>query len=114
MTNATLTVIAPGGTAEDYDYDGAAGTARWTGSLGVYVTGLHRDDRAESVTQVEGGGDVTEVVRIRVEIPYEVGRLVQRGDTLTFAFEGATQQRIVENLVRTPTCGRVRAVVRPG
>jgi hypothetical protein len=115
MTNATLTTVTAGGTAPDYDSDGTLGDPRWTGSEGVYVTGVGRDDQAQQVTQVEAAGDVTQVMVTRVELRYwPVGQLVQQGDTLTFSFEGAIQERIVEDLVRTPALGRVRAVVRRG
>lgn len=103
FTNAALTAIRRGGTAEDYDQPATSGAARWTGNLGVYV--------AEELRQLETAGDIDEVILTRVEIPYQVGALVARGDTLTYTYEGASQTRTARNLVRAELVGRVRVTL---
>lgn len=111
FSNASLTAINAGGTAEDYDQVATIGTARWTGSLGIYV--------AEELVQVEGGNlrgsqlAVDEVITTRLEIPYAVGRLVQRGDRLTFTYEDATHTRTARNLMHAELVGRIRVTLEP-
>lgn len=103
--NATLTAVAAGGSAEDYDTPQTSGAPRWTGALGVYV--------AEELIQVERGGDVDEVVITRLEIPYATGKLVQRGDQLTYTYGSAAHTRRARNLIRSELVGRVRVTLEP-
>lgn len=105
FTNAVLSSIAGGGSAEDYDTAAGAPTARWTGTLGVYV--------AEELQEAVAGGGlaVTEVVTDRVEIPHAIGQLVQRGDTLTFTYEDVVQTRKARDIIRSAAVGRVRVLL---
>jgi hypothetical protein len=103
-TNATLTAITGPGVAPDYDDPGSPGTARWTGSLPVYV--------AEELHEVESAGRVDEIIKTRVEIPYQIGQLVKRGDNIAYTYESASHTRIAEDLLRAPLVGRVRVLVQ--
>jgi hypothetical protein len=101
--NASLTAITAVGTSPDYDDPGSPGTARWTGAQGVYV--------AEEVIETLSPGRVDEVKQTRIEIPYLIGKLVQRGDTLTYTYESASQQRKAGTITHAPLVGRVRVLV---
>jgi hypothetical protein len=102
FVNGALTAIQQGATAEDYDQPAVTGTARWTGNLGVYV--------AEELAQTDGL-DVDEIITTRLEIPYQVGRLVQRGDRLVYTYESASHTRTARNLIRAELVGRVRVIL---
>jgi hypothetical protein len=101
--NATLSAITAPGTSSDYDTPPVPGAARWTGSLGVYV--------ADELVQVESPGRVDEIIKTRIEIPYTIGQLVKRGDTLAYQFEATSHTRIAQDLLHAPLVGRVRVVV---
>lgn len=101
--NATLTAIAPVGTSADYDTPATAGTARWTGSEGIYV--------AEEIVETLSPGKVDEVKQTRLEIPYTTGRLVQRGDRVTYTYEDAPVTRVAGTIAHAPLVGRVRVLV---
>lgn len=110
--NATLTSIAGGGTIEDFDTPAGSDTPRWQGSLGIYVADEVSEERvARSVRQASGGRVVDELVSTRLEIPYDIGRLAQRGDTMTYSFEGSTHQRAVRDIIRSEAVGRVRVLL---
>jgi hypothetical protein len=98
--NATLTQIAGQGLAADYNDPGTAGTAKWAGSTGIWV--------ADQILQVEGPDKVTEVLQTRLEIPWDVGQTVARGDTLSFTYEGTARNRVARNVIHAPIVGRVR------
>jgi hypothetical protein len=102
FANATLTTITAAAIAEDYDQAAVPGDARWTGALGIYVS--------QELTQTEGDG-VDEIITTRLEIPYAIGQLVQRGDTLTYTFETAAHARVARNLIRSELVGRVRVIL---
>lgn len=102
-TNASLTAITSPGNAPDYDQPGTAGAARWTGTRGIYV--------AEDLHEIESPGRVDEIIKTRLEVPYDIGKLVQRGDTLTYTFEGASRTRTAQDLLHAPLVGRVRVLV---
>jgi hypothetical protein len=105
-TNAILTAITAVGTSPDYDDPGSAGTARWTGSEGVYV--------AEEIIETLSPGRVDEVKQTRIEIPYDIGKLVQRGDTLAYVYEGSATSRKAGTITHAPLVGRVRILVENG
>ena len=102
--NARLTAITAPGTAADYDAPAGAGTSRWTGAAGIYV--------AEQITEVESPGRVDEVLITRVEVPSTIGRLIQRGDSITYTYDDASRTRTVEDLARAPLVGRVRLALQ--
>lgn len=106
--NARLTAITAPGNAPDYDQPGSAGAARWTGSVGIYVS--------EDLHEVESPGRIDEIIQTRVEIPHVVGKLVRRGDTLSYTSQetGASSDRVAEDLIFSPIVGRVRVLVVPG
>lgn len=98
--NATLSRISQPGSGDAYDTDPATGPDRWTGSLGVTIRERH-------VEQIAGGRidqvDVTHLI-----LPYTVGTQVQRGDFVTFTYEGAPHTRKAGTIVRAEKTGRVR------
>lgn len=102
-TNATLTAITPVGTSTDYDTPASAGTPRWTGTLAIYI--------AEEIIETLSPGKVDEVKQTRIEIPYDTGKLVHRGDTLTYTYEAGTVARIAGTISHAPLVGRVRILV---
>jgi hypothetical protein len=103
--NVTLTEIDQPGSAPNYDEPGTAGTPRGTGSLGCYV--------ADQVVEVESAGRVDELVKTRIEIPWAVGSLVQRGDTLRWTHRetGVAWTRVAEDVSGTRLVGRVRILL---
>lgn len=104
--NATLTAITPPGSSDDYDTPGSTGAARWTGASGVYI--------AEELIEDQTGDRVDELVQTRVEIPWPVGQLVKRGDTLTYEYEDQARQRVARNIIHAPIVGRVRVTLEDG
>jgi hypothetical protein len=109
--NATLTEILQPGNAPDWDTAAGAGIARWSGTLGVYVADeVIEQERAATLA---AGGQVTGLVKTRVEIPWSVGRLVQRGDTLRWTHNetGVSWTRVVEDITGTRLIDRVRVLV---
>lgn len=101
--NGQLTKITATGTTDDYDVPGAPGTDRWTGSVGITV----RERLLEAISP----GRVDEVKETRLELPYDVGKLVARGDTLTFTYEDTEQTATAGTLIRAQLTGRVRVVL---
>lgn len=102
-SNGTLTGITAVGVSDDYDTAATTGTSRWAGSEPVYV--------AEEILEELTDGRVDQVQRTRLEIPYRTGKLVKRGDTLTFTFESATQTGVAGTLNRAPLVGRVKVLL---
>jgi PPE-repeat protein len=104
--NATLTKIAADDASAGGDYEVviAAPAARWTGSVAVYVTDTYQE--------VEGATRIDLLTKTRMEIPYYVGRLIQQNDHLTYTFEGAAQERIADNIIRSELVGRVQIIFR--
>lgn len=101
--NATLTAVTAVGTSADYDTPAAPGLARWTGSEGIYV--------AEEIVETLSPGKVDEVKQTRIEIPYTIGKLVERGDTLTYTYEDAPVARVAGTITHAPLVGRVRVLL---
>lgn len=104
--NATLTAIIPPASSDDYDTPGTSGAARWTGEQGVYV--------AEELVEDQTGDRVDELVQTRVEIPWPLGRLVNRGDVLTYTYEDGERTRKARNIIHAPIVGRVRVTLEDG
>lgn len=105
-TNGTLTRITATGTTDDYDVPGAAGTDRWTGSVGITV-------RRDPIVEVQGAQALNVVRSTRVEVPYDVGRLIAQNDTLTYTYEDTTWTRRVDDITRAQIVGRVRVELEP-
>jgi hypothetical protein len=103
FSNAALTKITSVGSGDDYDQPASTGTDRWTGSVGIYV--------AEEIVEVLGNERVDEVKQTRLEIPYAVGQLIVRGDTLTYTYEGAQVPRVAGTISRAQLIGRVRVLL---
>lgn len=104
--NAVLTKITATGTTADYDVPASAGADRWTGSVDVTI---RRDPIVETI-----GGERLDVVRTtRMEVPYEVGVLIQHDDTLTYSYEGQTWSRKVDDITHAELTGRVRVELEP-
>jgi hypothetical protein len=103
-TNAILTAITGPGNAEDYDVPATTGTARWTGSLGIYY-----DD---SKGQLLSPGRADQIDKTRLEIPYTVGNLAQLGDTVTFTVDGVPQTGMVAKVEGDPLLGRRRVLLQ--
>jgi hypothetical protein len=101
-TNGTLTAVTSVGTSADYDDEPTPGTVRWTGSLGIYV--------AEQDVETLSQDRVDEVIQTRLEIPYNIGKLVRRGDTLTYTYENEQVQRVAGTITHAPLVGRVRVL----
>jgi hypothetical protein len=90
VANATLTAISGGSTAEDYDTPAGAPTAKWTGSVGVYVV----DELVRAVSP----GRVDELRKTSIVLPAALARNVKRSDTLTFRYQGAAQTRTARDV----------------
>jgi len=105
-SNAVLTKITAPGTSDDYDTPAGAGTDRWTGSIDITV-------RRDPIVEVQGGQALDVVRSTRIEVPYDVGRLIQHGDTLTYDYEGREWDRAVDDVTRAPLTGRVRVELEP-
>lgn len=110
--NATLTAITPTGASADYDQPAAGGTPRWTGSLGIYVAEETLEELASVTARAVAGDRLDEILRTRLEIPYNIGQLVERGDTLTYTYEGGEVQRVAGTITHAPLVGRVRVLLR--
>jgi hypothetical protein len=105
-TNATLTAVNAAGSGDGSDADPALGAPRWTGTIGIIV-----DDSRQTLNTP---GRTDEIEQTRLEIPWRVGSLVKRGDTLTFTYAGQTQQRVADNLLGEQMMNRRRIILRPG
>jgi hypothetical protein len=109
--NATLTAITPVGTSADYDTPATDGTPRWTGTLGIYVAEEVVETIATPSATSAVSNRIDEILQTRLELPYTVGRLVKRGDTLTYTYEGAAVTRTAGTLSHAPLVGRVRVLL---
>lgn len=101
FTNATLTQIATAGISDDYDVAGSAGSARWTGSVGVTI-------RRDPIVEIQGNEALNVVRTTRMEIPFDIGSVIEHNDALTYTFEGQTLTRRVDDITRAREVGRVR------
>jgi hypothetical protein len=98
--NGRLTRISQASGPANYDEPGTTGTERWTGDIGVTVRERHVEQIA--------GGRIDQIDEAHLILPYAVGELVQRGDVLTFAYEGRIETRTAGTIVRAQMTGRVR------
>jgi hypothetical protein len=106
FTNATLTQIAGPGTSDDYDVPGTPGAARWTGSVGVTI-------RRDPIVEVQGAQALNVVRATRMEIPYDIGSVIEHNDAVTYTHEGQTLTRRVDDITRAREVGRVRVELEP-
>jgi hypothetical protein len=109
--NGMLTAITPKGATADYDQAPADGTPRWTGSLGIYVAEETLEELASVTARAVASDRLDEILRTRVEIPHTVGQLVERGDTLTYTYEGEDVRRVAGTITHAPLVGRVRVLL---
>lgn len=105
-SNATLTKITAAGVSDDYDVAGTPGTDRWTGSVGITV-------RRDPIVEVQGAQALNVVRTTRLEIPYDVGSVIEHNDALTYIYEGETVTRRVDDVTRAQLVGRVRVELEP-
>ncbi|MBA3688474.1 MAG: hypothetical protein H0W81_06570 [Chloroflexi bacterium] len=100
--NATLTAITPVATVADFDVAASGGTPRFSGAAPATLRELivERD-----------GLDQDELVQTHLEVDYAVGRLVERGDTLTYDFDGTSHSRVAKDLIRARLVDRVRVLL---
>lgn len=104
-TNATLTAIRQPGTSPDWDQAASGLVTRWSGDLAVYVADEIREDQT--------GLSVDELLVTRVEVPWQYGRLIERGDTLEYTDEtGTARVRQAETITGSRLVGRVRVLLR--
>lgn len=110
--NATLTAITPKGASADYDETEEEGTPRWTGSLGIYVAEETLEQLASVTSNAAASDRLDEIIRTRLEIPHDIGQLVERGDTLTYTYEGDATKRVAGTITHAPLVGRVRILLQ--
>jgi hypothetical protein len=106
FTNATLTQIAAPGTSDDYDVTATTGTARWTGSVGVTI-------RRDPIIEIQTNQALNVVRTTRMEVPFDIGSVIQHNDALTYTYEGQTLTRRVDDITRAREVGRVRVELEP-
>lgn len=107
-SNATLTSIMGGGFTADYDQPATSGTARWQGTVGVYVVEEIITVASATRRAGEGADSVNELTRTYLVLDAELGRLVQTGDTLTYTLDGVTSTRVARNVRVTPIVSTAR------
>lgn len=92
LINATLTKVEATGPSEDYGVAAGPAVSRWTGSANAYLT-------EKDMTVVGGaGGELNLVIADRLVVPYDVGKLVKRNDSVTYAFDGTTFKHRVRDV----------------
>lgn len=101
--NATLTAIAAVGSSGDGYDDPTGGAPRWSGNLGIWV--------AEEILEEIEGGELNEVLRTRLELPYTVGKIVKRGDRVTYVYEDQPVTRTAGTISHAKLVGRVRVLL---
>lgn len=101
--NARLTKIQAVSGSKDYDQDTTLGEVKFAGRVGIYAH--------DELAQTDGADGVTEREQTRLEIPYQTGRGIERGDRVTFTLEGAEQTRVVKDRSKDRLVGRVRVVL---
>lgn len=95
LDNAVLTKIEGGGTSEDWDSPAGADTTRWTGTASAYL-----DEKI--LTQVNGNA-LDEVKQTRLVVPLTQGKMVYRGDTITYTQGSDTFVRTVRDIAHFET-----------
>lgn len=103
-TNGRLLSITGVGATEDYTDPGDnVGAERWTGNLGITV----RQQLLENIN----GDRIDEIITTSVKLPYAIGRLVRRGDTITYTYDGDSYTRTAGTIVRAQLTDRVRVTL---
>lgn len=92
MPNATLTDVAAGGQAEDYERGPSAGPSKWSGAEGVYFT---------EVAERAVGEASTLVIRRSVLAPADLPVEFSDGDTITLSTEAGALSEPVRRIQRT-------------
>jgi hypothetical protein len=105
-SNGVLTKITGPGTSEDFDVPAGVGAQRWAGAVDITI-------RRDPIVEVRNGQTLDVVRTTRIEIPYDVGRLIEQGDTLTYLYEEREWARAVDDITRVPLTGRVRVELEP-
>lgn len=103
IRNAILTQVQAGGGAEDYDQPAAGGPVKWSGSEDVFVN--------DQATSVDAGERSSILVERSVVVDDALDVDWARGDMLTYAFRGASQVGVVQD-VKTTTAPGLPGVVR--
>lgn len=98
--NGRLTAITSAAGPANYGEPGTPGATRWTGNIGVTVRKRH-------VEQI-GAGKLEQIDEAHLILPYEIGTLVVRGDTLSYVDDEGAQQRTAGTIVPAKLTGRVR------
>lgn len=99
LVNATVTRIAAT-RAEDYDQPAGEGAARWSGTAVAYLSDELVEDAAD--------GRVDVLRKSTIVVPAHVATAAQTGDTITFAYAGATQTRAIQSILIDSFLGRAR------
>lgn len=110
-TNATLTAVTGVGMSADYDTPASSGTTRWTGSAGIYVAEEIVEAISPPTATSSTSNRIDEIKQTRLELPYDVGKVVVRGDTLTYTYEGASVSRVAGTISHAALVGRVRVLL---
>lgn len=98
--NGRLSRITSAAGPANYDEPATGGADRWTGDVGITVRERHVEQIA--------GGRIDQIDETHVILPYSIGSQVQRGDVLTFVYEGRTETRTAGTIVHSQMAGRVR------
>lgn len=99
-TNATLLRVEGGGTSEDYDTPAGGDAVRWESDVGAYVV--------DELVRSTAPGRVDEIRKTSLVVPARVGRMVRRGDTIVFRYQGTDHQRAARDVRVTEIAGTAR------
>jgi hypothetical protein len=117
LTNATLTQIAGSGFSPDWDQGSGSDTVRWTGSTPAYVTEVMRA-ATESAGDPLGRGkdaglELSEFKVTRIVVDKDPGKLIKRGDTVTYNWGDINGlQRVVADAQTYELFGTTRVWLR--
>lgn len=106
-SNARLLEIGAGEFTADYDQPATQGPPRWEGSADAYVVEELKTSRLIE-SGAAGSVAVDERVVTYIVLEASIGRIAQRGDTITYATEEGTRTRTVRNTRTTPIVGTTR------
>lgn len=102
-SNAQLVSVEPVAASADYEAEAATGSSRWSGRSGIYV--------AEKAVEILGEGSIDEVMQTRLAVPHEIGRLIQRGDQLTYIIDAQSVTRTAGTITQSPLVGRTSVLL---
>jgi hypothetical protein len=91
QANATLTRVAGGGYAEDYDRAAGADSEKWAGSAEAYY-----QERRE---RVAAAGETTLILRRSLIVANDVASFSE-GDVVSFTFDGSSRTGNVQVIER--------------